>query len=232
MWWLLKQLHEKGLLVPGHRVLPYCPRCGTVLSSHELALGYEEIRDRSIYVTFPLADGSGRELVVWTTTPWTLPSNVAAAVHPELEYGEYACRGRPRARVRRRARRRDRARRPRRRRTARRSTSATCRASALRRGAEYVGLAYRRPLEIVALPEDKRSQVVVPGAFVTAEDGSGIVHMAPAFGADDYAAAQQHGLATVRPVGARRHASAARAGPSSRACASPTTRPTSGSCAA
>jgi len=89
VWWLLKQLHEKGLLVRGHRVLPYCPRCGTVLSSHELALGYEEVKDKSVYVTFPLADGSARELVVWTTTPWTLPSNVAVAVHPELEYGEY-----------------------------------------------------------------------------------------------------------------------------------------------
>ena len=89
VWWLLKRLHEKGLLFPGHRVLPYCPRCGTVLSSHELALGYQDVRDRSIYVTFPLADGSRRELVVWTTTRWTLPSNVAAAVSPVLEYGEY-----------------------------------------------------------------------------------------------------------------------------------------------
>ena len=89
VWWLLKRLHEKELLDRGHRVLPYCPRCGTVLSSHELALGYEDVRDRSVYVTFPLADGSGRELVVWTTTPWTLPSNVAAAVQPDLEYGEY-----------------------------------------------------------------------------------------------------------------------------------------------
>src|SRR5574338_1711606 len=92
VWWLLKRLREKGLLERGHRVLPYCPRCGTVLSSHELALGYQEVRDRSVYVTFPLADGSGRELVVWTTTPWTVPSNVAVAVHPELEYGEYATR--------------------------------------------------------------------------------------------------------------------------------------------
>src|SRR5690606_32731322 len=72
-----------------HRVLPYCPRCGTVLSSHELAQGYQTVTTNSVYVTFPLADGSGRELLVWTTTPWTLLSNVAVAVHPDLEYGEY-----------------------------------------------------------------------------------------------------------------------------------------------
>jgi len=201
VWWLLKRLREKGLLERGHRVLPYCPRCGTVLSSHELALGYQDVRDRSVYVTFPLADGSRRELVVWTTTPWTLPSNVAAAVHPELEYGEYET---PEGRV---------------------LVCAAARAGAipiadrggkdggplaleglprraLRRGAEYVGLAYRRPLDAVPLPQEGRAQVVVAGAFVTAEDGSGVVHLAPAFGADDYAAAQREGLAVLRPVAA------------------------------
>ena len=201
VWWLLKRLHEKSLLVRGHRVLPYCPRCGTVLSSHELALGYDEVKDKSVYVTFPLADGSGRELVVWTTTPWTLPSNVAVAVHPELEYGEYRLGGRV-------------------------LVAATARAAALVvddrapegkkgpthladlplvrtfRGAELAGLAYHRPLDVVPLPADKRSQVVVTGEFVTAEDGSGMVHMAPAFGADDYEAGRQHDLALLRPVAA------------------------------
>ena len=85
VWWLLQRLFQKELLYRGHRVSPYCPRCGTVLSSHELALGYQEVKDKSVYVTFPLSDGSGRELVVWTTTPWTLPTNVAVAVNPELE---------------------------------------------------------------------------------------------------------------------------------------------------
>src|SRR5690606_31891525 len=74
VWHLLQGMHKRSMLVRGHRVLPYCPRCGTVLSSHELAQGYRDVRDRSIYVTFAMADG--RELVVWTTTPWTLPSNV------------------------------------------------------------------------------------------------------------------------------------------------------------
>ncbi|HEU5049372.1 MAG TPA: isoleucine--tRNA ligase [Gemmatimonadales bacterium] len=192
VWWLLRRLHERDLLYRGHRVLPYCPRCGTVLSSHELALGYAEVRDRSIYVTFPLEDGSGRELVVWTTTPWTLPSNVAAAVHPELAYRTFESDRHP----------------------GRKFVAAEARegklleilggdalrSSAPYAGRELAGLRYRRPLDVVPLPDDGAHGVVIPGAFVTAEDGSGIVHMAPAFGADDYAAGQEHGLALVRPV--------------------------------
>src|SRR6266480_1413849 len=93
VWWLLKRLHEKALLYRGHKVLPYCPRCGTALSSHEVAQGYETVQTNSVYVAFPLLGRKGdipRELVIWTTTPWTLVSNVAVAVHPDLEYGEYA----------------------------------------------------------------------------------------------------------------------------------------------
>ncbi|HEX6104500.1 MAG TPA: isoleucine--tRNA ligase [Gemmatimonadales bacterium] len=195
VWCLLARLHEKDLLYRGHRVLPYCPRCGTVLSSHELAQGYEEVTTSSVYLTFPVADDSGRELLVWTTTPWTLLSNVAVAVHPELEYGEYRVGDR-------------------------RLVLATARASlpsgsgkgsptfaelgAVRTfpGRELVGLEYRRPLEVVPLPEDRKSRIVIPGEFVTAEDGSGMVHIAPAFGADDYQAGIEHGLALVRPVAA------------------------------
>ncbi len=191
VWWLLHRLFERDLLYRGHRVLPYCPRCGTVLSSHELALGYEEVKDKSIYVTFPLTDGTGRELVVWTTTPWTLPSNVAAAVHPDLEYGIYRHPKHP----------------------GRGFVMATSREAKLREilgeelalestvaGRALAGLEYRRPLDVVPLPEEYRHSVVIPGQFVTAEDGSGIVHMAPAFGADDYHAGKEHGLALVRPV--------------------------------
>ena len=175
-------------------MLPYCPRCGTVLSSHELALGYEEVQDKSIYVTFPLADGSGRELVVWTTTPWTLPSNVAVAVHPELEYGEYDdteaagrrwC-WRPAARQGARA----------------SSARAPLRRRAVVQGAELVGLQLPAAARRRADAGRPAHGIVVPGDFVTAEDGSGIVHMAPAFGADDYAAGQEHGLALLRPVAA------------------------------
>ncbi|MGH7527732.1 MAG: isoleucine--tRNA ligase, partial [Gemmatimonadales bacterium] len=193
VWWLLHRLHERNLLYRGHRVLPYCPRCGTVLSSHELASGYEEVTTNSVYLTFPLEDDPSRQLLIWTTTPWTLLANVAVAVHPELEYGEYRVGDR-------------------------RLILATGRASlpsgsgkgapafaelgAERTfsGRELVGLRYRRPLEVVPLPDDRSSRVVVPGHFVTAADGSGLVHMAPAFGADDYQAGIEHELALVRPV--------------------------------
>ncbi|HEU5304940.1 MAG TPA: isoleucine--tRNA ligase, partial [Gemmatimonadales bacterium] len=194
VWWLLKRLRERDLLYRGHRVLPYCPRCGTVLSSHELALGYEEVTTNSVYVTFPLADDPSRQLLIWTTTPWTLLSNVAVAANPDLEYGEYQVGDR-------------------------KLILATARAAELpsssargaptfaelgaRRtfpGRELAGLRYQRPLEVVDLPEDRESRVVVLGAFVTAEDGSGLVHLAPAFGADDYQAGVDHGLALVRPV--------------------------------
>ncbi|MGN6391161.1 MAG: isoleucine--tRNA ligase [Gemmatimonadales bacterium] len=196
VWWLLRRLHDRDLLYRGHRVLPYCPRCGTVLSSHELALGYEEVTTNSVYVTFPLADDPSRELLIWTTTPWTLLSNVAVAAHPDLEYGEYRVGDR-------------------------RLILATARAAALPSssakgaptfaalgaertfsGRELAGLRYRRPLEVVPLPEDRVSRLVVLGDFVTAEDGSGLVHMAPAFGADDFQAGVEHGLALVRPVAA------------------------------
>ncbi|HWA15511.1 MAG TPA: isoleucine--tRNA ligase, partial [Gemmatimonadales bacterium] len=208
VWWILRRLFDRTLLYRGHRVLPYCPRCGTVLSSHELALGYEEVKDKSIYVTFPLRDGTGRELVVWTTTPWTLPSNVAAAVHPEMMYvvleaGDGPLKGRKLVVAEERVK------------VAaaflklalpgEKESPAGWHSAAITAkvaGETLVGLEYQRPFDIVPLPEDKRHSVVVPGAFVTSEDGSGIVHMAPAFGADDYAAGKEHNLALVRPVGA------------------------------
>ncbi len=190
VWWLLKRLYEKALLYRGHKVLPYCPRCGTALSSHELALGYEKVQTNSVYVTFPLASDAHRQLVIWTTTPWTLLSNVAVAVHPDLEYGEYEVNGI-------------------------RYVVAAARAPHVHVGGkplaeatrvagypgrELVGQKYVRPLEVVPLPQEGQRAVVIAGAFVSAEEGTGLVHMAPAFGADDYAAAQQYGLAMVNPV--------------------------------
>src|SRR5438552_4738241 len=192
VWWLLKRLHDKALLYRGHKVLPYCPRCGTALSSHELALGYEEVQTNSVFVTFPLATDPKRQLVVWTTTPWTLLSNVAVAVHPDLEYGEYELDGI-------------------------RYIAAAARAGDVRvrgrplsegsrvagyRGRDLVGQKYVPPLEVVPLPLEGQRGVVIGGAFVSAEEGTGIVHLAPAFGADDYTAAQQYGLAFVNAVAA------------------------------
>ncbi|MEO8478675.1 MAG: isoleucine--tRNA ligase [Gemmatimonadota bacterium] len=193
VWHILQRLHGRDLLQRGHRVLPYCPRCGTVLSSHELALGYADVRDKAIYITVPLADDSGRELVLWTTTPWTVPSNVAVAVNPELEYAEFTSPAAP----------------------GRRFVLARARGEAFASiiggeitvertfpGTDLVGLRYHRPLDVVPLDGEGDHEVVVPGDFVTADDGSGLVHMAPAFGADDYAAGLANGLAMLRPVAA------------------------------
>ena len=191
VWWLLKRLYDKSLLYRGHKVLPYCPRDGTALSSHELALGYETEQTNSVYVTFPLASDTARQLVIWTTTPWTLLANVAVAVHPDIDYGEWELDGV-------------------------RYIVATQRADdvhvhgkplvqgarvATYPGRDLVGQKYIRPLEVVPLPPEGQRAVVVAGAFVTADEGTGLVHMAPAFGADDYATGQQYGLAFVNPVG-------------------------------
>jgi len=92
VWWIIKQISEKGLLYQGYKVVPYCPRCGTALSSHEVAQGYKRIKEPAIYVKFKILDSKFQTdnnktfLLVWTTTPWTLPANVAIAVNPELDY--------------------------------------------------------------------------------------------------------------------------------------------------
>jgi isoleucyl-tRNA synthetase len=190
VWWLLGQLHAKELLVRGHKVLPYCPRCETALSSHELALGYDTAKDPSVTVLFPVEGEPDRYLLVWTTTPWTLVSNFAIGVHPALDYVEVDYRGR-------------------------RLILAEARAPHVAPGGEHdplaaypvvrrfkgrdlVGLRYQLPLEVVPRPAGER-QLVVPAEFVTAEDGTGLVHLA-AFGADDYVVARERGLAYAVPV--------------------------------
>lgn len=191
IWWSLKQIADRDLIYRGHKILPYCPRCGTGLSSHEVALGYQDILDPSLYVTFPLVDGQEdeepRALLVWTTTPWTLVSNVAAAIDPELQYAEVRHEGS-------------------------RLILAEARVRALFGeeaeivrtfpGRELVGARYERPFDWVEASESARERAwrVVEADFVSAEDGTGIVHLAPAFGADDYAVGQAHGLPVPQPV--------------------------------
>jgi isoleucyl-tRNA synthetase len=202
VWWALATLHAKGLLVRGHKILPYCARCGTALSSHEVAQGYEDVEDPSVYVALDLVDAPGaipgvsrRRILVWTTTPWTLVSNTALAVHPDLVYAEL------------------------RKRTGTDWTILLAEARvpgvlggdwadrwevvATHTGAQLAGGRYRRPLDWVPYPEEGAREVIVAEGFVSAEDGSGVVHLAPAFGADDYAAGQRHGLAFVQPVTGR-----------------------------
>ena len=185
VWWVLKQLADRGLLYKGHKVVPWCPADQTVLSSHELSLGYQDVEDPSLYVTLELLDGSGRHVLVWTTTPWTLVANVALAVNPEIEYVEVEHEGR-------------------------RIVAARDRATELFGeerirgavpGSELVGKRYRRPFDLV--PEEKARGLaweIVSGDFVSAQEGSGIVHLAPAYGADDFQAGKDLGLALLEPL--------------------------------
>lgn len=192
VWWILKTLADKGLLYRGHKSVPYCPRCGTALSSHEVAQGYKDVEDPSLTFIADVvgADGApdpdGRAFLVWTTTPWTVPSNVGLAVHPQLTYVEVAHEGRRFIVAES---------------LAERIFGEKHTVVARHAGAELAGLRYRRPLDVVAEPRDAMNAwTVVAEDFVTAEDGTGIVHMAPAFGSDDYLAGQRHGLPMLNPL--------------------------------
>ncbi|MFV0428441.1 MAG: isoleucine--tRNA ligase [Arachnia sp.] len=186
-WWALQQIFNAGLLQEDHRVAPYCPRCGTTLSDHELAQGYEDVTDPSVYVRFPLTGGplaGDVDLLVWTTTPWTLVSNTAVAAHPEVSY---VVASHPEQR-------------------------SVLIADALFDavlgdewsrgeafdGAELERWGYQRPFELVEFPEP--AHFVVLADYVTTEDGTGLVHQAPAFGADDMAVCRAYGLPVVNPV--------------------------------
>ena len=183
VWWSLRKLWDDELLYEGHKVVPYCPRCGTALSSHEVALGYEDVADPSIYVRFPLLgeDGSegGESLLVWTTTPWTLPGNVAVAVAPEVTYvrarveGETLILAEP---------------------LVERVLGEGVEIAGRFPGAELVGRSYAGPLFALEDGGPDNAFRVLPGDFVTTEDGTGLVHVAPAFGEDDYAVAAENGI--------------------------------------
>ncbi len=191
VWWILKNFWDKGLLYQGFKVVPYCPRCGTPLSDHEVALGYDEASDPSVFVRMPLVDEPGTSLLVWTTTPWTLPGNVAVAAHPEVDYVVVE------------------------REDVETGKEKLVLAEALVEkvfGAEPVAVVSRmkgkalkgkryQPL-FTFLPVDKPAHYVVLGDFVTTEDGSGLVHMAPAFGAEDMSAALEFDLPILMTVAA------------------------------
>src|SRR6476469_7867821 len=188
VWWALKTMWDRDLLFEGHRVVPYCVRCGTALSSHEVAQGYEDVEDPSVYVKFPVVRGAGalREgdvLLIWTTTPWTLVSNAAVAVDPELTYartGEgYVLAEALVAHV----------------------LGEDARVVDPFTGADMLGAAYEPPFPFIGSDAyGEKGHTVLPGDFVTADDGTGIVHTAIAFGEDDYRLGQEQGLNVVNPV--------------------------------
>jgi isoleucyl-tRNA synthetase len=189
VWWSLKEIWKKGLLVQDHRVAPYCPRCGTGLSDHELSQGYETVVDPSVYVRFPALDGElaqlGAAFLVWTTTPWTLVSNTAIAVHPDVDY--VAVRA-----------------------TIEEVSEVLVVAEPLLskvageheilktfKGKELERQRYQRPFDYLEIPD---SHFVVLATYVTTEDGTGIVHQSPAFGADDLQVCRSYGLPVVNPI--------------------------------
>lgn len=190
VWWSLKQIFDKGLLSEDHRVTPYCPRCGTSLSDHELGQpgGYETVVDPSVYVRFPITSGplaGTADLLVWTTTPWTLVSNTAVAVHPDVTYVLVEHPDHPRPVI-----------------VAEPLVQAAVGESSTVLGS-YSGKdlerwAYEPPFDLVDIPD---AHYVVLGGYVTTEDGTGLVHQAPAFGADDLDVCRRYGLPVVNPVG-------------------------------
>ena len=172
VWWSLRQLFDHGLLEKGHYVLPYCPRCETTLSSHEVAQGYRDASDPSVTVRFPLVPTTGAEraLLVWTTTPWTLPANLLVAVRADLDYAVVRLDDGTEAVVAEAAR--------------SRFTREDDVVVQRLRGSDLVGLAYRPPFDAGG-PGPGRYKIVADD-FVTVDEGTGIVHIAPSFGPDDY----------------------------------------------
>ncbi|MFC8829068.1 isoleucine--tRNA ligase [Streptomyces sp. NPDC057137] len=190
VWWSLKEIFNKGLLVQDHRVAPWCPRDQTSLSDHELAQGYETIVDPSVFVRFPLTSGplaGDAALLVWTTTPWTLVSNTAVAAHPDVTY-VVATNG-----------------------TEKLVVAEPLLEKALGEdgweltgerftGREMERWTYERPFSLIEFPEGSEAHYVVNAEYVTTEDGTGLVHQSPAFGADDLVVCKAYGLPVVNPV--------------------------------
>jgi isoleucyl-tRNA synthetase len=188
VWWALRQLWDKDLLFEGHKVVPYCTRCGTALSSHEVAQGYKDVEDPSVFVRFPVTEPAGalREgdvLLIWTTTPWTLVSNAAVAVDPDMTYVRTAD-GHVLAEA-----------------LVERVLGEGTEIVGRFHGRDMEGARYEPPFPYIAGSEyGEKGHTVLLGDFVTADDGTGIVHTAIAFGEDDYRLGAENGLAVVNPV--------------------------------
>lgn len=182
VWWILNGFFKEDFIYEGHKILPYCPRCGTGLASHEVAQGYEEIKSNTVIVAFKRKDAD-EYFLVWTTTPWTLAANVALAVNPEADYvkakshGEvYIC-----AKV-----------------LAPKLLGDDYEIIAEMKGAELEGIEYERLMDFV--PVKKKAFFVTLGDYVTTDDGTGVVHIAPAFGEDDYKIGRAYDLPVLQPV--------------------------------
>lgn len=182
VWWLLDQFFKQGYMYEGHKILPYCPRCGTGLASHEVAQGYKEIKSNTVTVTFQRKDAE-EYFLVWTTTPWTLAANVALAVHPEIMYVKARKEGKlywiAKSLVT-------------------QVLGEDFEVVAEVPGRELEGIVYHQLMPF--LDTDKKAFFITNADYVTTDDGTGIVHIAPAFGEDDYNVGQKYGLPVLNPV--------------------------------
>jgi isoleucyl-tRNA synthetase len=191
VWWALEQIHAKGLLYEGHKVVPYCPRCGTALSSHEVALGYRDVEDPSIYVRMAVADdfgplAAGDELLIWTTTPWTLVANAAIAADPDLSYVRARLDGSVYVLAKS---------------LVERVLGERAEVLATFAGRELDGAHYHPPFDFIPTASwGPRGHTVLMADFVSDSDGTGLVHTAIAFGEDDYRLGTAAGLTVVNPV--------------------------------
>ncbi|MEM0139009.1 MAG: isoleucine--tRNA ligase [Ferroplasma sp.] len=181
-WYALKQFFDNGMLVKDYKIVPYCPRCGTSLSSHEVAQGYKNVDDTSVYVKFRVKGMENRFFIAWTTTPWTLPSNELLVVNPDFEYALVSSEGNEYYLL-------------------------SDKVPQLFKDYKILSTVPGKGLENIEyeqlmpfLSVDKKALRVVCGDFVTADDGTGIVHAAPAFGADDFDIAKKLGIKLVNPV--------------------------------
>ncbi|MEG1973294.1 MAG: class I tRNA ligase family protein, partial [Oscillospiraceae bacterium] len=183
VWWIISEFFKAGLIYEGHKILPYCPRCGTGLASHEVAQGYKEVNTLTITVKFKLVNKENEYFLAWTTTPWTIPANVALAVHPDLTYikvkqGEefyYVAKT-----------------------LAGKVLQGDYEVVAEMKGSDMENMEYEQVLSFIK--PDKKAFYVTCAPYVTAEDGTGIVHTAPAFGEDDYQTGRRYGLPVLQPV--------------------------------
>jgi isoleucyl-tRNA synthetase len=184
-WWLLKQYFDQGLIYEGHKIMPYCARCGTPLASHEVSLGYKDETIDSIYIRMKVSGKDNEYFLVWTTTPWTLPSNVALAINPEFTYVKARKAGDDAVYIL----------------VKDRIQAALGKDSEILeefKGTDLVGMKYEQLMPFLKAGENAFQ--VYPADFVSTEDGSGIVHIAPAFGEDDYQLGRKFNLPVLQPV--------------------------------
>lgn len=194
-WWALKEMRKKGLLYKGHKIVPYCPRCGTALSSHEVAQGYKSVKENSVVARFKVKGEENRYILAWTTTPWTLPSNVALCMNPAENYIELESDGVKYIMAEALA----------------HNFFEDYKVISRKSGKEWEGLEYE-PLFAQTTAEIKRispasapakAHYVVCDNYVTMADGTGVVHIAPAFGEDDYKVGKKYALPVVQLVNER-----------------------------